>query len=98
MTGEMVLVIFNSSIEDEMMEALREAGMTCYTKFVNVQGVGSCSDPRLDCHVWPGTNTMFLICVDSENTERILQALRKMKEIHNAEGVKAFVLPITSSI
>jgi nitrogen regulatory protein PII len=98
MAGEMVLVIFNSSIEDEMMEALKRAGMTCYTKFANVQGVGSCSDPRLDCHVWPGTNTMFLICVDPESKEKILQSLRKLKEIHSTEGVKAFVLPITSSI
>ena len=98
MAEEMVVVIFNSSIEDEMMEALREAGMTCYTKLVNVQGVGTCSEPRLDSHVWPGTNTMFLICVDSDGKDGVLQAVSHMRDIHKEEGVKAFVLPITSSL
>ena len=98
MADEMVVVIFNSSIEDEMMEALREAGMTCYTKLVNVQGVGTCSEPRLDSHVWPGTNTMFLICLDSDHKERVLQAISRIMDIHKEEGVKAFVLPITSTI
>ena len=98
MADEMVLVIFSSSIESEMMDALQSAGVECYTKLVGVQGVGTCSAPRLDSHVWPGTNTMYLICVDSGRKESILQAIREMKDIHGEEGVKAFVLPITSSM
>jgi hypothetical protein len=98
MANEMVLVVFNSSIEDEVMEALQGAGMTCYTKLPNVQGVGTCSEPRLDSHVWPGTNTMFLITVDVAGREKILEAVRKMKEIHREEGISAFVLPILSSL
>jgi hypothetical protein len=98
MADEMVLVIFSSSIESEMMEALQAAGMDFYTKLVGVQGVGASSEPRLDSHVWPGTNTMYLICVDSDGKDRILQAVRQMRDIHREEGVKAFVLPVTSSI
>lgn len=98
MADEMILVVFNSSIEDEMMEALRQTGMTCYTKITGVQGVGTCSEPRLDSHVWPGTNTVFLICVDSGSKEKTLEALRQMREIHREEGVKAFVLPVISTI
>jgi len=98
MADEMVLVIFSSSIESEMMDALQAAGMESYTKLVGVQGVGASSDPRLDSHVWPGTNTMYLICVDSDRKERVLQAVRQMKDIHREEGVKAFVLPVTSTI
>jgi nitrogen regulatory protein PII len=98
MADEMVMVIFNSSIEDEMMEALQGAGMTYYTKLVNVQGVGTCSEPRLDSHVWPGTNTMFLVCTDSDRKEKLLQAVRQVSNIHKEEGVKAFVLPVTASI
>ena len=98
MAEQMLMVVFNSSIEDEVMEALKEAGMTCYTKLADVQGVGACSSPRLDCHVWPGTNTMFMICVGSEDTEKMLDAVKRIKEIHREEGVKAFVLPISSSV
>ncbi|MFH1311644.1 MAG: PG0541 family transporter-associated protein [Candidatus Eisenbacteria bacterium] len=98
MADEMVLVVFSCSIESEMMDALKAAGMNSYTKIVGVQGVGTSSEPRLDSHVWPGTNTMLLICVDSDGKERLLQTVRQMKDIHREEGVKAFVLPVTSSI
>ena len=98
MSKEMVIIVFNSSIEEEMMEALERAGMDCYTKVPDVQGVGSCSEPRLDCHVWPGTNTMFMLCVDPESKERILDAVRRVKEVHRQEGVAAFVVPVTSLV
>lgn len=98
MPTEMVFVVFNSSIEDEMLEALREAGMNCFTKIPGVHGAGSCSEPRLDSHVWPGTNIAYLIAVQSEGRERILQAVRKMKEVHREEGVSAFVFPLTGRV
>ena len=98
MATEIVLVVFNSSIEDEMMAALSRAGMTCYTKIPAVQGVGTCSEPRLDSHVWPGTNTLFLIAADSATSEAVLAAVRKMKELHREEGVSAFVLPVATTI
>jgi hypothetical protein len=98
MATEMILVVFNSSIEDEVLEALRGAGMDCYTKLPGIQGAGSCSEPRLDSHVWPGTNTMYLIVVDAGGREPILEAVRRIKEVHREEGVSAFVLPVTTSI
>lgn len=98
MQQEMVLVIFNSSIEDEMSEALREAGMTCYTKIPGVQGAGACSEPRLDCHVWPGTNTMYLIAIEPEKKDAVCDAIRRIQDQHREEGVKAFIFPITTCI
>jgi nitrogen regulatory protein PII len=98
MATEMILIVFNASIEDEVKEALEEAGMDCYTKLPGLQGEGSCSEPRLDSHVWPGTNTMYLIVAESAERERVLQAVRKIKEIHREEGVSAFVLPVTGTV
>ncbi len=98
MATEMILVVFNASIEDEILEVLREAGMDCYTKLPGVQGEGSCSEPRLDSHVWPGTNTMYLIVAEPAERDRILDAVRRMKDIHRDEGVSAFVLPVTGSV
>jgi nitrogen regulatory protein PII len=98
MEQELVMLVFNSSIEDEMMEALNEAGMTCYTRLPDVQGVGKSSEPRLDSHVWPGTNTMMMICASKDTRERILDAIRMMRERHSEEGVKAIVLPVIDSV
>jgi hypothetical protein len=98
MATEMILVVFNGSIEDEVRDALEEAGMDCYTKLPGLQGRGSCSEPRLDSHVWPGTNTMYIIVAEPTLRARLLEAVRKMKEIHRDEGVSAFVLPVDGTV
>jgi nitrogen regulatory protein PII len=98
MQKEIVMVIFNSSIEEEMLGALKEAGMECFTKLPGVHGTGQYSEPRLDSHVWPGTNTLMMVCAEPETRARILQAVRQMKEIHQEEGVRAFVIPVTDTI
>ncbi len=95
---QLILVVFNSAIEDEMEEALKKAGMRCFTRVPTVHGVGECSEPRLDSHIWPGHNTMYLVCIESSKKEKILEAVRRMKELHRAEGVKAFVLPVTDVV
>ncbi len=98
MAHELIILIFNSSIEEEMAQALREAGMRHFTRIPSIHGVGEESEPRLGSHVWPGTNTMYLICVDADEKEAILKAVGRMKEIHREEGVKAFVLPVASCL
>ncbi len=98
MEQELIMLVFNSSIENEVMEALKEAGMTCYTRFPDIQGVGKESEPRLDSHVWPGTNTMLMIATAREIRDGILDAVRMLKERHAEEGIKAIILPIIDSI
>lgn len=98
MEMQLILLILNSAIEEEMEEALKDAGMSCFTRVPTVHGVGECSEPRLDSHIWPGHNTMYMICVESSKKETILEAIRRMKEIHKIEGVKAFVLPVSEVI
>jgi hypothetical protein len=96
--NQMVLVIYNNSIDDEVMEALGRAGMRCYTKFTNLRGVGDSSEPRLSTQVWPGTNSMLLVATDAQGREPILAAVRALKEIHREEGIRAFVLPLAEGV
>jgi hypothetical protein len=98
MEQELIILVFNSSIEDEVMEELRTAGMTCYTKLPDVQGLGKESPPRLDSHVWPGTNTMLMICAPPEKREALRGAVRNLKDRHAEEGVKAIILPVVDTI
>jgi hypothetical protein len=98
MEMEMLLVVYNAWIDDEMLEALKQAGMKYYTRFTNLHGEGESSEPRLDTQVWPGTNSMLLVCVEPAGKETLLEAVRRMKNIHREEGVRAFVLPVTASV
>jgi hypothetical protein len=93
-----MVLVFNSSIEEEIMEALKEGGMSCYTKITDVQGVGKESEPRLDSHVWPGTNTMLLVCTDAERRPGLVEAIRSVRAKHKEEGVRGFILPVTDFI
>ena len=97
MTAEMMLVVYNTAIDEEVLEALKAEGMTCFTKFVNLKGVGECSEPRLNTQVWPGTNSMLLIYCEPQAREGLMRAVRGLKERHREEGVRAFVLPVTES-
>jgi nitrogen regulatory protein PII len=98
MEMELILLVFNSSIEDEVMEALKGAGMTCYTKVPEIQGVGRESNPRLDSHVWPGTNTMLMICAPKDIRDDVVGAIKDLRQIHAEEGIKAIILPVVDSI
>ncbi len=98
MTKEMLMVIFNASIEEEMMEALKAAGMECFTKIPGVHGSGEESEPRLGSHVWPGTNTLLMICVDEASKRSLLDAVRQLEERHRTEGVRAFLIPVNETI
>lgn len=98
MAKEMIVIIVNSSIEEEVMESLKAAGMECFTKIPGVHGAGEYSEPRLDSHVWPGTNTMLLIAAEPAARGPLLEAVREMKERHRKEGVRAFVIPVHETI
>jgi hypothetical protein len=98
MEQELIMLVFNSSIEDEVMDTLKAAGLVCYTRIPCVQGVGEDSEPRLDSHVWPGTNTMLMICAGKELRENLLSAIRQIKERHADEGVKAIILPVIDCV
>jgi len=98
MAKEMIVIIVNASIEEEMMESLKAAGMEYFTKIPCVHGSGEYSEPRLNSHVWPGTNTLFMICAEAGSAAPLLEAVSQMKERHRKEGVHAFVIPITQTI
>jgi nitrogen regulatory protein PII len=98
MAKEMIMIIFNSSIEEEVVESLKAAGMEHFTRIPGVHGSGEYSEPRLDSHVWPGTNIMLMICVDQGGKRPLIEAVRQLKERHRKEGVRAFVIPVSETI
>ena len=92
---KMVLAVYNVAVDDEVMEALRKAGVTCYTKWPRVLGEGRKTGPRLDDHIWPGANCVTMVVVPDELAGKVLETIRSLREtIGQKEGVKAFVLNV----
>ena len=91
---EMVFVVFGASLDGEVMEALEDLGIKTYTKWVRARGAGNVSPPHLDSHVWPGTNNVVAVVLESEHVSNLLAAVRRIKERAAQEGIRAFVVPV----
>ncbi len=86
-------IIANHSVEEDILEALRQRGVGKYfTKIPAVQGIGS-SDPRLGDHIWPEENFLLILYCDAERTDRVVEAVKEVKTRFKDEGIKLFVVP-----
>ncbi|MFW6134407.1 MAG: PG0541 family transporter-associated protein [Elusimicrobiota bacterium] len=89
-----LLIIYNAAVESQIIECMKECEIKTYTKFPGLHGVGTHSDPHLDTHVWPGVNNAFLIALDEQKINPLVEKVKKFKQEQLQEGVKAFVLPL----
>ncbi|WP_020613829.1 PG0541 family transporter-associated protein [Sediminispirochaeta bajacaliforniensis] len=86
-----VEIIANRSIEEDMHDAFRKAGIVRhYTKFPVVHGVGT-SGPRRGDHVWPEENFVLTTYCEEEELDAIVTLVRELKEFFHDEGIKVFV-------
>ena len=96
---KMILAVYNVAVDDEVLEAVRAAGVKCYTKWPRVLGEGQRTGPRLDDHIWPGANCVTMMVVPDELTGKVMEAIRDLREtIGQTEGVKAFVLNVEQQL
>ncbi len=93
-----VLIVYNTAIESKIMDTLENLGIKSWTRINRIQGIGTHSVPHLDSHIWPGINNVFLIGIEEEKGEELLEGIRKLKSIYLKEGIKAFVLPLEEVI
>ncbi|GAB6392920.1 MAG: hypothetical protein MdMp014T_2293 [Treponematales bacterium] len=86
-------IIANHSVEENILEALAEAGAgKRYTKYPTVFGVGA-SGPRMGDAVWPEENFALVIWCDDDEARRIERAVAAVKKQFPGEGIKVFGLP-----
>ena len=86
-------IIANHSVEEDILEALRQRGVGKYfTKIPSVQGIGS-SDPRLGDHIWPEENFLLILYCDARQTDRVVEAVKEVKARFKDEGIKLFAVP-----
>jgi len=99
----MVLIVFRSSLETDVQNVLKAAGVQAYTDFRHVVGVGE-AGARLDTFERPGSNSMILAALSHEDATRLVERLRSFRDASTAgrHGVRvplrAFVLPCSQAI
>jgi nitrogen regulatory protein PII len=96
---KMVLAVYNVAVDDEVMEAVRKAGVKCFTKWPHILGEGQKTGPRMDNHTWPGANCATMMVVPDELVGRVMGAIGGLREtIGQREGIKAFVLNVEQQL
>ncbi len=87
-----VEIIANRSVEDDLMEALQEAGAAKeYTKYPVAHGVGS-AGPRMGDAIWPEENFVLVVYCGDDEAQVIQGAVSYVKGKFPGEGVKVFVM------
>ena len=95
MNIKMLLVVFNISIEDEVMEIINKKGTPCFTRWPRVIGRGVSTGPKMDNDVWPGANSAVMIVTTEKQALEIMADIQALRdEIGSHEGVKAFLLNV----
>jgi nitrogen regulatory protein PII len=89
-----VLIVHNVAIERDVNEVLDAVGISSFTKFTNVLGKGRLSEPHLNTDVWPGTNFCTLVVTDQPTAEKLMAAVRRLRERLGTEGLKGFTWQI----
>lgn len=83
-------IIANRSIEEDMHDAFRQAGVVqAYTKHPVVHGVGS-SGPRMGDHIWPEENFVLTAYCSEDELQEIIKIVRELKDFFCNEGIKIF--------
>ena len=91
---KMFVIIYSDAADEDVIAALKEAGVHGYTKTVEVRGEGTDTEPKLGTHCWPGKNNMLMMAVADEEGPRIKEQIRRIQRDFPRAGVRGFLMPM----
>ena len=93
------MIIYNQAHSEKIEYMLDKLGIRGYSLWENIQGRGSVSGvPHLGTHAWPEINKSVLTVVDDEIVDTVLEKVKKIEEINEEVGIRAFVWDILRSV
>ena len=95
---KMLLIIYCEAADEDVVVALKGAGIHGYTKMVEARGEGTETEPKLGTHCWPGKNNILLTAVADEEVPRINERISRIKKQHPRAGLRSFLLPMEENV
>ncbi len=93
-----VLIVHNQSFTERVEYILDRQQLRGFTQFPSVLGRGSHSgDPRQGTHAWPEMNTATLVMVEDHQVDLLLEKVKKLDNVNEEVGIRAFVWDITQT-
>ncbi|HLN53856.1 MAG TPA: P-II family nitrogen regulator [Lentimicrobium sp.] len=94
-----VFIVFNQANTERVEYMLDTMGIRGYTWWTDVQGRGTnTGQPRMGTHTWPEMNSAVMTIIPDDQVESILANIRKLDEINQEVGVRAFVWEIVATV
>lgn len=94
-----IMIVYNQAHTERIEYMLDKLGIKGYTLWENVQGRGSSTGvPHLGTHAWPEINKSLLAIVGDEIVDEILDKVKRIDNINDEVGIRAFVWDILKTV
>ncbi len=95
---KMVILNYYVGTDVEVKEMLTKLGVCTYTRIPEVEGRISCSDPRENSHVWPGSNSTLLVVLEDSQVDALLEEVKALNASAREEGMDVYVLDVAKRV
>jgi len=94
-----IMIVYNQAHTEKIEYMLEKLGIKGYSLWENVQGRGTSTGvPHLGTHAWPEINKSVITVVDDEIVDSILGTIKKIDQINDEVGIRAFVWDVLKTV
>jgi nitrogen regulatory protein PII len=94
-----IMIVYNQAHTEKIEYMLEKLGIKGYSLWENVQGRGTSTGvPHLGTHAWPEINKSVITIVDDEIVDSILGTIKKIDQINDEVGIRAFVWDVLKTV
>ncbi len=94
-----VFIVYNQALTERVDSMLDKLNARGFTQWPSVMGRGTkTGEPHMGTHTWPAMNSALLTIVDDVLAQKILDAVAKINETAELQGIRAFLWNIEQSV
>lgn len=94
-----VFIVYNQALTERVDDLLNKVGARGFTQWQDVFGRGTkTGEPHMGTHTWPAMNTAVLAVVDEDTARELLEGVKDINKVAEAQGIRAFVWNVEESV
>ncbi len=94
-----IFITYGQALTEQIEDILDNLRLRGFTRWEETYGRGNFrGEPHLGTHVWPAKNTSTLCIIPDEKVNPLLDALKKLNQQAEQQGLNAFVWNIENSM
>lgn len=86
-----IRIVYSDAARNEILKIFEEEKIEKYLNLEQVKAKWSKNIRHMGTHIWPGTDSIFILLLENEKAEQLTEKLKEMKK-NLIEGVDMFVI------